>query len=180
MKKSDIQTLVFGDDVLPKQLLVEWIASDNLRIWGYVEIMLVDGFCRIQPPFDIKDSAAFLSDYYLRCMSDPISCPSDADLVDLPDTPHSRYEAAEVLASFLENLIRLKPETNELIHDLVKNVTQMYVDGDSDLRLSIETGFLEHVFEIPANRRLFTPWNKTDFLNNAHNRCLEWGVAHER
>jgi len=56
----------------------------------------------------------------------------------------------------------------------------VFKSGDPFVRNRIETGFLEHVFEIRGCRQHFSNWERDPILVESYTEALRWGVAHTR
>jgi hypothetical protein len=89
----------------------------------------------------------------------------------------SRYEAASELEAWFDHLANTEG-TSEILQGAVSAVTTLFLTGDDQVRLAIETGFLEHVLEQATMRPLFSHWAYDERLQEAWRQALEWGKAH--
>jgi hypothetical protein len=88
-----------------------------------------------------------------------------------------RYEAAGELEVWFDHLANMG-DRQETLQAGAAAVTSLYLTSNDDVRVAIETGFLEHVLEQVRLRPLFMRWANDAQLQDAWRHALAWGEAH--
>jgi hypothetical protein len=177
---DELREMFLGKGKIPEHKLLNAMDSSNLIANCIAHEIVTEAYQRVHPELDLVRVGEFLLDYYLNCIErePPPEPQDDAELRD--DELHRPYEAGRLLIGFVVNMWRLRPETDALIDDCVQRVTNLYLKSNQEIRLCIETAFLEHVFERPELRPLFAHWANHPELAEAHRMCMEWGLRFER
>jgi len=123
---------------------------------------------RVRPQLGQQDSCELIQKYLLACVR---LDPSEDDVF-------TRYEAAWTLVTWFQHLSSLPEDTTLVLGNAVAEITKCYLEGDNEVKLAIENGFLEHVFEEAELRPLFSFWQKDDRLRAAWQGALAWGEEH--
>ena len=174
---DELRALVNGRGPIPRVRVMQAMDCDDLRVKCLAYEMVTRAYHRIRPELGTITAGEFLLEYYLICITRK---EAQASNEGEDDEIHNRFQAAGELVEFLVRAWEHKPETDELIDKLVDRVTRLYLESDDATRNCIETGILEHALERPHFRPLFRRWEHQSELIEAHQRALEWGLAHER
>jgi exonuclease V gamma subunit len=67
---------------------------------------------------------------------------------------------------------------DESLQIIVDAVTDLFLEGDQEIRRAIETGFLEHILEQEALGPRFKHWARDERLIEAWQLALAWGRSH--
>jgi hypothetical protein len=165
---SAIQAALDSDSAIPRDLVAEWCqAAEDVRSLALLYRLTGDAYERIQPLLGQVETCRLIQKYLLTCLR---LDPEDG-------VGFSRYQAAWTLLGWFQHLSRL-PDTSLILREAASAVTQLYLEGDADVRSAIETGFLEHVLEDQEFRPLFAGWEQDDRLREAWRAALAWGEAH--
>lgn len=168
---SDINAALSTDGLIPRKTVLSWIdaaADSDLSTLSKLYRLTNEGYYRIQPELGMEPTCAVIQRYLLGCIRAGVT-----DTEEIKD----RYEAAEALHVWLRHLVGMEG-TSSMLTRAASAVTSLYLEGTEDVRLVIETGFLEHALETAAPRPYFENWASDPRLGTAWNRALEWGVAH--
>ena len=82
------------------------------------------------------------------------------------------------MASWYFHMLEIPGEHSAILDDSASAVTAAYLSGSPEVQNAIETGFLEHVFEVTQLRRHYAHWASDPRLAEAYASALEWGEAH--
>ncbi|MEQ1904427.1 MAG: hypothetical protein ABL888_09600 [Pirellulaceae bacterium] len=126
---------------------------------------------RIRPRIDDAWLYGAISSYFLECMV----LPSASDTTAI----HSPCEAASELVRWFEWYVSRVDIPSE-IKRIVEQIAIVFKSGNQFVRNCIETGFLEHVLEVPEYRQYFSHWAHDAILSESYAGALRWGVAHTR
>lgn len=69
--------------------------------------------------------------------------------------------------------------SDKIVALICARVTEIFERGNARVRMCIETGFLEHVFETPELRGCFLFWDDNPQLSDAFRNALAWGQDHK-
>jgi hypothetical protein len=72
----------------------------------------------------------------------------------------------------------MEQNPSPVLKQAARGITELFLNGDNDIRDAIEMGFLEHASETAALRPYFEHWYTDDRLRAAWSRAMEWGRAH--
>src|SRR5258706_11780081 len=127
-----------------------------------------EGYYRIQPELGRGPTCTLIQRYLLGCIRDGVT---DNDEIQ------ERYEAAATLHVWFRHLAEMDG-THEVLKAAANGLMKLYLEGVEEVRMAIETGFLEHALETAALRPYFEQWGSDPRLEPAWKRALEWGEAH--
>jgi len=122
---------------------------------------------RISPFLSINDYQNLLLGYYRRCI---IENPKNDDLT-------SRYEACWELLSWFNNLWKDKDENHKQLLEIKEYLSDLYRNGDKEIRHAIIYAVLEHLFENATIRRFFYDWKDCPLLSDAYKSASLFGDA---
>lgn len=139
--------------------------------------LILDFICsnhdRIRPAIDDDWLYDSMSTYLLDCIGHKLDTGGD------PDSRHSRFEAAHKLVEWFQWIVGR--DTNLVaIQQRTDRIATVFAKGDHSVRNCIETGFLEHVLEIPSIRPYFSHWKDDEILVESYVEALRWGEAHTK
>jgi hypothetical protein len=69
-------------------------------------------------------------------------------------------------------------EAASVLRDTAAAIKNLYLASEAEVRIAIETGFLEHVLEEEEFRPLFADWQHDAQLRESWEAALAWGKAH--
>jgi hypothetical protein len=167
----DIETALSGDGPIPSEQVLSWIdaaADSDLQTLSKLYRLTGEGYYRIQPELGRGPTCALIRRYLLGCIRDGVN---DNDEIQ------ERYEAAETLHVWFRQLVGMDG-TAEALTAAANGLMKLYLEGGEEVRVAIETGFLEHALETAALRPYFEQWGSDPRLEPAWKRALEWGDAH--
>ena len=147
----------------------------SLRERNAVLGFIQENIARIRPTVDDDWLYDAMSSYFLECMA----VQSTSNVADENASIHSPFEAARELVEWFNWYVK-RVEVPTEIGRIVDRITVAFKNGDHLVRNCIETGFLEHVLEIPDYRPHFSHWERDAILADSYTEALRWGVAHTR
>lgn len=95
------------------------------------------------------------------------------------DKVHSRYGAAGALVGLFEWLVSGNAGGTQAAKRMATTIEELF-RSNNELRNCIETGFLEHVLEVPDAIPYFAHWQHDSDLVDSYRHALTWGNAHVR
>ncbi len=95
------------------------------------------------------------------------------------DVVHSRYEAAGGLVALFEWLMSGNAGGVRAAESMAATIEELF-RSNRQMRNCIETGFLEHVLEVPDAIPYFEHWEQDSDLADSYRHALDWGKAHVR
>lgn len=153
---GDVRRRLDGASLAERSAILEFIRSNPNRV---------------RPAMDDDWLYDSMSLYFLDCISlEPESNANDASI-------HSPFEAAHELVEWF-NWFVVRDDNPTAIQDRIERIAAVFKNGNHSVRNCIETGFLEHVLEMPRNRPYFAHWNDDEILAESHTEALRWGKAH--
>lgn len=167
-----IEEYVMSSEPIPSDSVLVWMQSTDIDVLGAVaDIVIYEQHRRrITPPIEVDRFEAFLFAYYERCLrEDPGS-----------EYALSRYGVAHEIHGWF-NAVPNDENVNEqmlLIH-MKQWLEEVYKNSDSNIRLTIITGALEHILEEPRWREFFANWETDPILLGAYTEALTWAREHE-
>lgn len=165
----EIDAALLGDAPIPRERVLCWIeATTDLSTLAKLYRLTDEGYYRIQPDLGREASCALIQRYLLQCIREGVS---DDDEIQ------GRYEAAQSLQVWFCHLLEMK-DTSAVLTAAAGAVTELFLASGEDVRIAIETGFLEHVLETASLRPYFEYWSRDSNLRETWERALEWGKAH--
>jgi hypothetical protein len=165
---ASIQGALNSTESIQREQVRDWIcAASHLEDVALLYRLSREAWDRIVPNLDGDETCRLICRYFLLCIAE-----------DPPEgIGQGRYEAAGDLESWVDHLSSMDG-TGKNLHEIVVAVTKLYLDGNEDVRMAIETGFLEHVLEQVRLRPLFAHWADDEQLKVAWEPALAWGKAH--
>lgn len=167
----DVDTALSSDGPIPREQVLSWInaaADSDLPSLSKLYRLTGEGYWRIQPELGREPTCALIQRYLLGCIRDGVT---DNDEIQ------KRYEAAETLHVWFRHLAGIDGTTGVLTV-AASGLMKLYLESSEEVRVAIETGFLEHALETAALRPYFEQWGSDARLEPAWKRALEWGVEH--
>jgi len=167
----DIDTALSGDGTIPSEQVLSWIdaaADSDLPTLSKLYRLAGEGYYRIQPELGRGPTCALIQRYLLGCIRDGVT---DNDEIQ------ERHEAAGTLHVWFRHLAGMDG-TSEVLTAAANGLMKLYLESGEEVRVAIETGFLEHALETAALRPYFEKWGSDPRLEPAWRRALEWGDAH--
>ena len=140
-------------------------------ILGFVR----ENVSRIRPTVDDDWLYDAMASYFLEC----IAVQWSSDTADEYSSIHSPFEAARELIEWFSWYAKRVEIPTEFVR-IVDRIALAFKNGDPSVRNCIETGFLEHVLEIPEYRQHFAHWERDAILADSYTEALRWGVEHTR
>jgi len=135
--KQSIQIALVSEEPISRQLVREWIRrAASVEADALLYKLTRDAWNRIEPNLESVETCALIQRYLLRCIGEN---PQGG-------TALNRYEAAGELEAWFDHLAGME-DKRDILHRVVAGVTELFLNGDDDVRRAIETGFLEHVLE---------------------------------
>jgi hypothetical protein len=163
-----IQAAIESDGPIDRLQVRNWIHDAiDLKTVGLLYRLSRRAWNRIEPNLERDETCQLICRYLLLCISEN---PKDG-------AGHQRYEAAGELESWFDHLSNTEG-TQGSLREVATAVTTLYLGSDTDVRLAIETGFLEHVFEQAKLRPFFSHWAEDERLRDGWQQALAWGEAH--
>ena len=144
----DINTMLSGDGPIPREQVLSWIdaaADSDLPTLSKLYRLTGDGYYRIQPELGRGPTCALIQRYLLGCIRDGVT-----DNHEIQE----RYEAAETLHVWFRHLAGMD-RTSEVLTAAANGLMKLYLESGDEVRVAIETGFLEHALETAALRPYF-------------------------
>jgi hypothetical protein len=166
--KAVIQAAIESDGPIQKEQVRAWIhGAHDVETFAFLYRLTNEGWNRIEPRLDKDETCFLISRYLLMCIRE-----NPQDGTALP-----RYEAAGELEVWFDHLASMG-DREKTLQEVATAVTTLFLTSGHDVRLAIETGFLEHVLEQVRLRPLFTHWADDGQLQDAWRHALAWGEAH--
>jgi hypothetical protein len=163
-----IQAVLGSNDPIQRERVRTWIRDAiDLKTLALLFRLTDAAWNRIEPNLENDETCRLICRYFLFCIREN---PQDG-------TGLQRYEAAGELESWIDHLSNRKDSQGNL-QEVATAVTRLYLESDADVRLAIETGFLEHVLEQAKLRPLFSHWAEDERLKESWHHALAWGEAH--
>ena len=168
---SDINNALSSDGPISRKSVLSWIdaaADSDLSTLSKLYRLTGEGYYRIQPELGRGPTCALIQRYLLGCVREGVT---DNDEIQ------ERYEAAGTLHVWFRHLAGMDG-TSEVLTAAANGLMKLYLESGEEVRVAIETGFLEHALETAALRPYFEKWGSDPRLEPAWRRALNWGDAH--
>jgi hypothetical protein len=163
-----IQAAIESEGSIDREQVRNWICDAiDLKTVGHLYRLSNRAWNRIEPNLERDETCHLICRYFLLCIREN---PKDG-------TGHQRYDAAGELESWFDHLSNTEGTKGNL-REVATAVTTLYLESDTDVRLAIETGFLEHVLEQAKLRPHFSHWAEDERLRDGWQQALAWGEAH--
>jgi hypothetical protein len=165
---ASIQAAIESNELIERERVRVWIHDAiDLKSVALLYRLSREAWNRIEPNLERDETCRLICRYFLLCVREN---PQDG-------TGPQRYEAAGDLESWIEHLSNTEGTEGNL-QEVAAAVTTLYLESDTDVRMAIETGFLEHVLEQAKLRPLFAHWAEDERLRESWRHALAWGKAH--
>jgi len=163
-----IQAAIESEEPIERERVRVWIRDAiDLKTVTLLYRLSYEAWIQIKPNLEKDETCRLICRYLLLCI---LENPQDG-------TGLQRYEAAGELESWFDHLSNTEG-TQENLREVAAAITTLYLESDTDVRLAIETGFLEHVLEQSKLRHLFSHWADDERLKEGWQQALAWGEAH--
>jgi hypothetical protein len=140
-------------------------SSDMETLGALVELITNKRYyTNIDPPLSLDNYHPFMTHYYERCFREN----PQGEWVD------SRYSAGSSFVNWFTGLWNDPEVPRNTISDLKALLAKLYLEGDEDLRVSIITATLEHLFENPQILNFFSDWREQPILRIAYDEATEY------
>jgi hypothetical protein len=163
------ESALAGSGSIPRERVVAWCnEAQDVRTLALLYRLTGEAYDRIEPELGMRETCALVSRYLLECIR-----------TDTRDgVAFTRYEAASALESWFDHLSDALEDTTGILCESVRALTSLYLASSADIRLAIETGFLEHALEQERFWPLFQHWQGDERLRESWEAALAWGKAH--
>lgn len=153
---------------IPKERVVQWMASDDLETLGALHAFLSKGnhLGRVSPSLSREDLAGFAMRYFEKCLRQNQE----------GEWAHGRYAAAWDIASWFGALWKRGSAESALLDQIKDWLAKLYKGADAELKRCIVDGALEHMFENKAVRTFFAEWKADPELATAFAEATEWST----
>jgi hypothetical protein len=171
MPGLDIDAALSGDGPIRSEQVVQWINAvedSDLRTLSKLYRLTGEGYYRIQPELEMETTCALIQRYLLGCVREGMT---DNDEIQ------ERYEAVESLHVWFRHLAGIDG-TSTILAAAAEGIKKLYLESGENVRIAIETGFLEHALETASLRPYFAEWGSDPRLAPTWKRALEWGKSH--
>ncbi|HKW61596.1 MAG TPA: hypothetical protein VJN89_03540 [Candidatus Acidoferrum sp.] len=166
--KAAIRTALHSNNSINRESVRNWIReASDVETLALLYRLTDDAWSRITPCLEGEETCGLIRRYLVRCILE-----NPDENIALP-----RQEAAGELEVWFDHL-SAKKDTQKMLKDVVAAVTELFLNGDDEIRSAIETGFLEHVLEQDSLRPWFSHWAEDERLSKTWQRALAWGQAH--
>jgi len=167
--RSEIDTALSSEEEISREKVAAWIESTtDLPTLAKLYRVTGEGYCRIKPELGKELECRAVQNYLLECIRHDVQ---DSDEIE------SRWEAAGTLHGWLRHLLE-NGDSDDVIRSSARAITEIFLNGDENVRDVIETAFLEHALESVGLRPYFAHWSEDSRLREAWARALDWGKAH--
>jgi hypothetical protein len=137
--------------------------SEDMEVLGFLFSMMDESRMKVEPRLTIREYLDFAKLYSERCFKEN----PDGEWSD------SRYSAGWNLVGIFCWFWDNNPEP-AILSELKDWIASLYLEGDSDLRLCLETAALEHLFERKDVRKFFSDWGRDPILKAAFENASLW------
>jgi hypothetical protein len=163
-----IQAAIESNELIERERVRVWIRDAiDLKTVALLYRLSREAWNRIEPNLEGDETCRLICRYFLLCIREN---PQDG-------TGLQRYDAAGDLESWIDHLSNTV-DSQVNLQKVAAAVTTLYLEGGTDVRMAIETGFLEHVLEQAKLRHLFAHWAEDERLKESWQHALAWGEAH--
>lgn len=163
-----IQAAIESNELIERERVRVWIHDAiDLKTVALLYRLSCEAWNRIEPYLERDETSRLICRYFLFCIREN---PQDG-------TGLQRYDAAGDLESWIDHLSNTEGTQGNL-QEVAAAITTLCLESDADVRVAIETGFLEHVLEQVKLRPLFAHWGEDERLKESWHHALAWGEAH--
>jgi len=166
---SEIDAALASDGQISRRDVRRWIAdAADIDTLSKLYRLTGERYYSIKPELGRDETCSLIQRYLLECIR--------LDIKDRDDIL-GRWEAAQTLQGWFCSLAE-KEGGVPVLRRAAQAITEAFLNGDSDIRNTIEAGFLEHALETASLRPYFEHWSHDARLREAWTRAIEWGKAH--
>ncbi len=168
---AEINRLLKSGDSIPAGRLTEWLASDDLEVLGACHEVLTERFDRLDAKaktrFDVPSEhvCSQMLYFFRRCLVE--NRPGEYAL--------NRHQAARGVYRWFLALSANDAVPREALDAIKKMLAEVYTSGDTQVRDSILTSCLEHLFVSQRIAEHFADWQDDPAMGVAFAAALEWG-----
>jgi hypothetical protein len=155
-------------NTIPVERLREWMHRPEIEVQAAIYDLVTSSerVKKVVPDLTFEDYLAFMPAFFSRCI---IENPST-------DLTLSRWEAAMEFLGWFGNLWDDPSVERSVLAEAKDQVRKLYLEGNSDVRLALIQGTLEHLFENASVRDFFADWLKEPTLQKAYEEAAEWST----
>jgi len=167
--ESEIDAALSTDNTIARQDVMRWIAhATDIVTLSKLYRLTGERYDSITPELGRDETCSLIQRYLLECIRLNVTCHEGVE---------GRWEAAQTMHAWFCHLGEDEGAAS-VLQRAAQAITDMFLQGDDDVRNAIEQGFLEHAMETAALRRYFKHWSIDERLRPAWTRAMEWGEAH--
>jgi hypothetical protein len=156
-------------DPVARQDVIRWITgATDIGTLAKLYRLTGERYYSIEPELGRDATCSVIQRYLLECIRLNVSGRDDIQ---------DRWEAAQTLHAWFCHLGE-QDGTELTLQRAAQAITDLFLQGDQNIRSAIEQGFLEHVLETAGLRSYFEHWSADERLRPTWTRAIEWGLAH--
>jgi hypothetical protein len=157
------------ENTIPVERIREWMDRPEIEVQAAVFdlVMSAERVKKVIPYLTFEDYRAFIPKFLGRC------------IVENPNTELtlSRWEAAYEFLAWFGRLWDDPSVEKSVFAEAKSLLRKLYLEGDSEVRLALIQGTLEHLFENASVREFFADWLKDPTLQKAYDEAAEWSKS---
>ena len=157
------------ENTIPVEQIREWMGRPEIEVQAAVFdlVMSAERVKKVVPYLTFEDYRVFIPKFLGRC------------IVENPNTELtlSRWEAASEFMAWFGHLWDDPSVAKSAFFEIKDQLRKLYLEGDSDVRLALIQGTLEHLFENASVRELFADWLSDPELKKAYEEAAEWSKS---
>lgn len=142
--------------------IISWFDADNSELMGKVYTIITDSRVtnKIHPALGEDEVYLFVSEYLLHCIR---TNPDD-------EWSDGRYTAGWDLANWMYHWKKIDMEKVTRVKNALSDI---YKNGDINIKNCIITAILEHIFKDQSLRNQFRDWGEDPVLKEGYVSALE-------
>jgi hypothetical protein len=156
-------------DTIPVERLRDWMRRPEIEVQAAIYDLVTNSerVKKVVPDLTFEDYLAFMPAFFSRC------------IIENPNTELtlSRWEAAMEFMGWFGNLWDNSSVHKSVLSEAKGQLRKLYQEGDSDVRLALIQGTLEHLFENASVREFFADWLSDPELRKAYEEAAEWSKS---
>ena len=156
-------------NIIPVERLREWMHRPEIEVQAAIYDLVTSSerVKKVVPDLTFEDYLAFMPAFFSRC------------IIENPNTELtlSRWEAAMEFMAWFGNLWDNPSVHKSVLSEAKDQLRKLYLEGDSDVRLALIQGTLEHLFENASVRKFFADWLSEPELQKAYEEAAEWSKS---
>lgn len=153
-------------DIIPVELLRAWMRRPEIEVQAAIYDLLTSSerVKKLVPDVTFEDYVIFKPKFFSQC------------IIENPDSEVtlSRWEAAMEFLGWFGYLWDDPSVDRSVLTEAKDQLRKLYLEGDSDVRLALIQGTLEHLFENASVRDFFADWLNDPILQEAYEEAAEW------